>query len=81
MTRLRSLLFTPVKMLALPWGLATCQPPAASPARQRQGTLGAAEEDVELGVASERLRQRAVTKCWRQQLLKIKSNLAIQIEV
>ncbi len=50
MTSFRSLLFTLAKLLALPWRLATCQPSAAGPARQRQGSLDLAEEDVELGL-------------------------------
>ncbi len=50
MTSFRSLLFTLAKLLALPWHLATCRPSAAGPARQRQGSLGMAEENVELGL-------------------------------
>ncbi len=50
MTSFRSLLFTLAKLLALPWRLATYQPSAAGPARQRQGSLGVAEEDVGLGL-------------------------------
>ncbi len=50
MTSFRSLLFTLAKLLALPWLLATYQPSAAGPAQQRQGSLGVAEEDVELGL-------------------------------
>ncbi len=50
MTSFRSLLFTLAKLLALPWLLATYQPSATGPARQRQGSLGVAEEDVELGL-------------------------------
>ncbi len=71
MTSFRSLLFTQVKLLALPWRLATYQPPGASPARQRQGSWGMAEEDVEWGVASESLSQKAVASNWRQQLMNI----------
>ena len=48
---LRSFLNTLAKLLALPWRLATCQLPSpAGPARQRQGSLGLAEDDVELGL-------------------------------
>ena len=50
MTSFRSLFFTLAKLLALPWPLATYQPSAAVPARQRQGSLGVAEEYVELGL-------------------------------
>ena len=50
MTSFRSLLFALAKLLALPWRLATYQPSAAGPARQREGSLGVAEEDVELGL-------------------------------
>ncbi len=50
MTSFGSLLFTLPKLLALPWRLATYQPSAAGPARQRQGSLDLAEEDVELGL-------------------------------
>ncbi len=47
----RSFLYSLAKLLALPWRLATYQPlPPAGPARQRQGSLGVAEEDVELGL-------------------------------
>ncbi|MFB3092763.1 MAG: hypothetical protein ACE1ZD_06120 [Dehalococcoidia bacterium] len=49
MTSPRSLLYTLAKLLALPWLLATYQLPSpAGPARQRQGSMGPAEEDVEL---------------------------------
>ncbi len=48
---LRSLLYTLTKLLALPWHLATYQPSTpAGPARQRQGSAGLTEEDVELGL-------------------------------
>ncbi len=47
---LRSLLYTLAKLLALPWRLATYQPSPTGPAQQRQGSLGLAEEDVELGL-------------------------------
>ncbi len=48
---LRSFLYTLAKLLALPWRLATYQLPSpAGPARQRQGSMGPAEEDVELGL-------------------------------
>ena len=48
---LRSFLYALAKLLALPWHLATYQPSTpAGPARQRQGSLGVAEEDVELGL-------------------------------
>ncbi len=51
MTRFRSLLYILAKLLAFPWRLATYQLPSpAGPARQRQGNMGPAEEDVELGV-------------------------------
>ncbi len=50
MNGFRSLLHTLAKLLALPWSLATYQLPPAGPARQRQGSLGVAEEDVELGL-------------------------------
>ncbi len=48
----RSFLYTLAKLLALPWRLATYQllPSPAGPARQRQGSMGPAEEDVELGL-------------------------------
>ncbi len=47
----RSFLHPLAKLLALPWRLATYQPPSpAGPARQRQGSMGPAEEDVELGL-------------------------------
>ena len=50
MTSVRSLLYTLAKLLALPWRLATYQPtPTGGPSR-RQGSLGRAEEDVELGL-------------------------------
>jgi len=50
MTSFRSGLNTLAKLLALPWRSATCQPSAAGPARQREGSLGVAEEDAELGL-------------------------------
>ena len=50
MNSFRSLFYILAKLLALPWRLATYQPSAAGPVRQRQGSLGPAEEDVELGL-------------------------------
>ncbi len=48
---LRSFLYTLAKLLALPWRLATYQPSTpAGPVRQRQGSMGPAEEDGELGL-------------------------------
>ena len=44
-TNLRSFLYPLGKLLALPWRLATYQPPAAGPAR-RLGSPGATEEDL-----------------------------------
>ena len=46
----RSFFYTLAKLLALPWRLATYQPSPTGPARHRQGSLGVAEEDVELGL-------------------------------
>jgi hypothetical protein len=52
MTSFRSPLNTLAKLLELSWLLATYQSPSspAGPARRRQGSLGLAEEDVELGL-------------------------------
>ncbi len=51
MSSFRFFFYTLAKLLALPWHLATYQPSTpAGPARQRQGSLGVAEEDVELGL-------------------------------
>ena len=50
MTSFRSGLNTLAKLLALPWRLVTYQPSAAGPARQREGSLGVAEEDGESGL-------------------------------
>ncbi len=46
----RSFLYPLAKLLALPWRLATYQLPPAGPARRQQGSMGPAEEDVELGL-------------------------------
>ena len=45
-----SLLYTLAKLLALPWRLATYQPSPTGPAQRGQGSVGSAEEDVELGL-------------------------------
>ncbi len=50
MSSFRFFFYTLAKLLALPWHLATYQLQPPGPAGRHQGSSGAAEEDVEMGL-------------------------------